>query len=416
MSDVKYTSGCVRRLSSRKGKPWQAILKYKDQLGRWKQVTKVLGEATGKKDAERLLRAWQAEMNAEAALSPDAPSKSHRKSKGMLVRDKVAWFLEFQEQKGLVERSTLTVNQFYANKYIYPYDIGGMVFRDVTRADIDSWEIELGRTLKPGTVATAHSLLRKVYSHAIEVGELEVNPFQFVHAPKVQKERINYLDSEGVRRLLYAMGLTLGKGDARRTAFCLALYTGMRGGEICGLRWGDVNFALEKLFVRNAVGRSDGGDYLKQPKNRTSQRDIPMLPELKVALRERKQRVLDEANEGAEDGRKLASVPDKWFVVGEGESFMRPQNLTSSLGRFCRKNGIKGVTGEYVTFHGLRHTFATMAVLSKMDIKSLSSLLGHTNAAMTLNVYASPDAHAKRAGMDMLGEYMRSREEVDDEW
>lgn len=66
-----------------------------------------------------------------------------------------------------------------------------------------------------------------------------------------------------------------------------------------------------------------------------------------------------------------------------------------------------GTEGVRVNFHGLRHTFATVAVASGVDIKTVSSILGHANAAMTLNVYASADPDAKRAAAGLIGDALK---------
>lgn len=67
---MKYTAVSVRQLD-RKGKPWQARAKYKDVYGKWKETAKMLPDATGKKDAERLAKAWMDELNAQADLMPN---------------------------------------------------------------------------------------------------------------------------------------------------------------------------------------------------------------------------------------------------------------------------------------------------------------------------------------------------------
>ena len=93
----------------------------------------------------------------------------------------------------------------------------------------------------------------------------------------------------------------------------LALYAGLRRGEICGLRWNDINFTTHTITVRTAVGVSEGdglGDYTKSPKNKSSNRTFPMVSQIEEALLARK---------------TIINPKDNWFVVGDKEQFMRPQ-------------------------------------------------------------------------------------------
>ena len=92
----------------------------------------------------------------------------------------------------------------------------------------------------------------------------------------------------------------------------LAFYAGLRRGEICGLRWNDIDFYRHTITIRSAVGVSNGisGDYTKNPKNKSSNRTFPMLPQLEEALKQRK---------------VLLNPLDSWYVIGEQEQFMRPQ-------------------------------------------------------------------------------------------
>lgn len=95
------------------------------------------------------------------------------------------------------------------------------------------------------------------------------------------------------------------------------------------------------------------------------------------------------------------------FVLGgpDGE-FMAPERLSRHWAVTVRQLGLVGSEGEPPKFHDLRHTFATAAILAGTDIKSVSSLLGHANAAMTLNIYTGVNPQAKRTAMDAVAATM----------
>ena len=87
--------------------------------------------------------------------------------------------------------------------------------------------------------------------------------------------------------------------------------------------------------------------------------------------------------------------------------------MGSAFEKWAKRNELISVLDKPLTMHGLRHTFATIAVESKMDIKSLASILGHKDAAMTLNIYASDDENAKQANIMALAAMMEQEESSD---
>ncbi len=90
------------------------------------------------------------------------------------------------------------------------------------------------------------------------------------------------------------------------------------------------------------------------------------------------------------------------YVVGRGDRWADPSVLGREWGVFAKLNGVRGTEGRLCTFHDLRHTWATAAVAAGIDIKTVSSNLGHANAAMTLNIYASADPEAKRRAAEVM--------------
>lgn len=126
----KYTSGCFRQLKDRKNKPFVGILKYKSG-GKWKQVTKTLHGATGKKDARRLLEIWWEEMEARAEANPAIPPKLAKKIVNKTIKQAIEEFLELQYKTKDLEESTYQTQCFYARKHVFPY-IGDLVLEKAT--------------------------------------------------------------------------------------------------------------------------------------------------------------------------------------------------------------------------------------------------------------------------------------------
>lgn len=110
---MKYTAVSVRQLN-RKGRPWQARAKYKDVFGKWKEVSKILPEAKGKRDAQRMANEWLDALNAQADLMPNAGKIS-------TVDETFREYLKHQLDTGEIEKSTYSNSLHSYNRYIKPY-------------------------------------------------------------------------------------------------------------------------------------------------------------------------------------------------------------------------------------------------------------------------------------------------------
>lgn len=389
---------------------WQGVLTYYDKDGKRHQKTKLFGGK--KRAAQDAFQEWKDELNRKARLiSPqEIIQEPSRKSVGDRVREYVT-YLDTQVLTGNMEQSTLTCKVQAAKLYIYPEPIAELPYEKLAKDDILEWERGLReRGISNGTIGIPFSLLRRIYNYDIEHGAIQDTPFRFLKSPKAEKRNVNYATDRTLRKLHEVLGERWKKdrGNPYTLAYYLALYTGMRSQEICGLAWKDVHLPQGMIEVTQAIGRNGSNPYLKSPKNPTSYRKIPLTEEAIELLRVRKKRVC--WDEEVDEPRP------NWFVIGERDEFLPPQWLTQDFGRFCRKHDIVGSEGTYLTMHGLRDTLATIGVQEKtIDIKSLSAILGHSNTAMTLNTYAGFGDDAMRAaGMRGIGEAMKRKVQRDD--
>ena len=371
---MKYTTVSVKQLVNRKGKPWQARAKYKDVYGKWKEVSKMMTEAKGKKEAQRLANEWLAQLNAEADLMPNV-------SKAKTVDATYMEYLKHQLDTGEIEKSTYTNSIYSYKKYIQPY-LGDYIFATVDKTVINSWLTQLYQLgLAQSTIHSAYARLKKVYNYFFNNGELLRDPFKGVKMPKKGEPKVTHLTNEQMDNVLTAIYTDYEPQDPMYVGILLAFYAGLRRGEICGLRWNDIDFYKHTITIRSAVGVSYGenGDYTKSPKNKSSNRTFPMLPQLEQALRERK---------------TLIRPLDSWYVVGEGEEFMRPQQYNRLFCEFVERNSLVDAYGKKIVPHGLRHNFATVGIRAGMDIASLALMMGHASRAMTLDTYGDANADA----------------------
>ena len=367
---MKYTTVYVQQLKDRKGKPWQARAKYKDVYGKWKEISKMLPEAKGIREAKRMANEWLDELNAQADLMPNAGKKQ--------TVDKVyKEYLDHQLATSEIEKSTYSNSLYSYNKYIKPY-LGDYIFASVDKTVINSWLTKLYQLgLSQNTIHTTYARLKKVYNYYFNNGELLRDPFKGVKMPKKGETKITHLTNEQMDNVLSAVYLDYEPQDPMYVGILLAFYAGLRRGEICGLRWNDIDFYRHTITVRSAVGVSSGkdGDYTKNPKNKSSNRTFPMLPQLEQALRER---------------YTMIDPLDHWNVIGDKDKFI----YNRKFNEFVERNQLVDAYGKKIVPHGLRHNFATVGIRAGMDIASLALMMGHGSRAMTLDTYGDANADA----------------------
>jgi integrase len=163
----------------------------------------------------------------------------------------------------------------------------------------------------------------------------------------------------------------------------LASTTGMRLGEICGLRWKDVNLDNKIIFVTRQLQDVEGELKLLELKTATSKRSIPMLEETKKALEELQ--AIQEYNKS-----KNKKYDKRGFIVcKEDGTPYDPEYISRNYRRVMKEYKIcTELDIPYIRFHDLRHTYATLMLTADVNPKIVSSLLGHSTVSMTLNTYS----------------------------
>ena len=382
---MKYSSASLRERKGRKG--WTGLLKYKDEGGTWKQKTKAL-DATTKTEAKRQLAQWRAEMEAESEREAAQAPRSGGLRASASVPEYVEGMINRLEASKAIEAST--ASGYRASLKHIDAAFNGVAVKDLTAAQVQEWEAELTtRGLSSSTVGKAHRLLKQAMKEAVNLDLIAKNPIDAVKPPKrvLKKPGINALDLEGRTRLLNALDAM--ELTQRTLAARIALYTGLREGEVCGLRWCDVDLESRTMHIRQAIGRGTGGEYIKQTKTDKA-RDIA-LPEDLAAILERWKAAQQETLAQAD-----AILSPMAYVMTGTETHWNLTILGKEWRALAKDLGIRGTEGRIPTYHDLRHTWATMAVAAGADIKTVAGNLGHSNSAITLNVYASPDPDARR--------------------
>lgn len=172
----------------------------------------------------------------------------------------------------------------------------------------------------------------------------------------------------------------------RKIGLLLGLELGLRIGEICGLQWGDFDLKLGTLNINRTVCRISCGNghtkvVIQTPKTRTSRREIPIPNQLLIMLKKLRRKASNAA----------------WFLSGSESKPTEPRCYRKSI-----KAYLKQATVRQVRPHALRHTFATTCLQAGCDVKTLSELLGHANANITLQRYVHSDLTRKRREMNRI--------------
>lgn len=202
--------------------------------------------------------------------------------------------------------------------------------------------------------------------------------------PAVPKE-LSVLSTPEQKRL---EALCLTETDETKAGILLSLYAGLRIGEVCALTWEDIDWSEQVIHVRHTVSRvssnADGGIrstvlIIDRPKTTSSLRDIPLCSWLIPVLR----------------GLQKQAVSA--YVVSNREPFISPRTYEYRYHKLLKASGVPDIN-----YHALRHTFATRCVEAGMDVKSLSEILGHADASITLNTYVHSSMERKRTQLERL--------------
>lgn len=266
-------------------------------------------------------------------------------------------------------------------KHIFPL-MGQQEIRKLTAHTIQMAANTLAERLAPGTLHGVFRLLKAALLAAQEQGMLSKSPYTNIKLPKLRNKRPRVLTEQEQERLARH---SLLQEDY---AYLFCLYTGLRVGELAALRWEDIDFENNMLYVKHSVMRLPLGTRkgakstltIGNPKSESSIREIPLPLFLMELLRKQKSQ---NCSEFIFQGRKGGCID--------------PRTMQKRLEKICKQSNLKGVH-----MHTLRHTFATRCLENGVRYEILSELLGHASVQITLNHYVHCTLQDKRAIMDSL--------------
>ena len=219
-----------------------------------------------------------------------------------------------------------------------------------------------GEGLSDRMVRACHTRCRTALDRAVQDGLIRVNPATDCKLPAQTVNEMHVLTREEMQRFLIQ-----AKEEEYFELFMLELATGLRRGEVLALQWDDLDFTTGELRIQRQVYRANGKLVVSEPKTKAALRTIVLPPSLVEVLQEYRQ-----------------GVTSRWMFPSpvKEDSPLDPATCRKRLQTILNHAGCKRVR-----FHDLRHVFVTTALESGMDVKTLSTIIGHVSAKTTLNIY-----------------------------
>jgi integrase len=227
-------------------------------------------------------------------------------------------------------------------------------------SDIQLWQNTLLDSLSPRRVRSIRATFNTLFDDAMRDEILDKNPISKVKTPKLDKIEVKSFSLEEVKKIISSAE------DEMKAFTALGFFTGMRSGEIIGLRWEDVDFTKKEIHIKRAIKMG----VVSTPKTKNSIRRIDILENLLPYLKEQYKRT----------GKKKSYV----FLNKDDEHYYDIKRIRETKW----KRLLKECDIEYRTIYQMRHTFATIMIENNEDILWVSNMLGHADASMTLQMYA----------------------------
>jgi integrase len=282
--------------------------------------------------------------------------------------------------------------------------------RRLRTAELDAWYAQLRRSgrasggeLSPNSVNRIHAVLRRALNQAVKWGWITSNPAAAATPPRARREALEVPSPEELRRLIEAAGRV---NHALPVFLRIAATTGARRGELCALRWRDIDLDRGILHISGA---------LVQVKRELIEKDTKTHAERSMTLDAGSVEVLAEHRDEVERAIAFAGAslsPDA-FVFSHGPDGLepwRPNYVTLAFVRLTRREGLEGLR-----LHDLRHFAATTMLVSGVDVRTAAGRLGHAQSSTTRDIYAhlvrAADERAATALGAALDHASRSRKE-----
>ena len=321
------------------------------------------------------------QLSAKAAVLAGASAKSNE---GEFSSISSSWLRA--REKGWKE-STLRKYEEKLRVHLLP-EFGNRCLASISNDEIcaffDRLMSENGKCLSTGAAGTVLTVLRQIRKHAIRSGISVGFDTACISLGKSPNRReITVFTEEEEKQIV---GFVLSNMDLYGIGVLIVLFTGIRIGELCALKWEDLDFEKKELHVKRTTQRVRTGAesgkktilVITAPKSQASHRTIPIIRELEESLKGR-------------------TVPGAYVLSGMPDKPVEPEAMRRHFKKLLQDCGVRNAN-----FHTTRHTFATRCIENGMDAKTLSELLGHSDVSITLARYVHTSMEHKADQMRVL--------------
>ena len=288
-----------------------------------------------------------------------------------------------KDKQQYVKPSTIAAYALILENHILPV-FGEKV--QLTEADVQAFALKkLQDGLSQKTVKDVLIVLKMIQKFGAKNGDLPFMEWSVKFPTEQTKQELEVLSINNQKRI---MQYAIDNFTFRNLGIYICLSTGIRIGEVCALKWGDINIATETISINRTIERIYVIDGEKRhtevvigtPKTKNSLREIPMSKELLKIVRPLKK-----------------VMNDEYFILTNEAKPTEPRTYRNYYKQLLKQLGIPDLK-----FHGLRHSFATRCIESQCDYKTVSVILGHANISTTLNLYVHPNMEQKKKCINQM--------------
>lgn len=371
MAKVSRRCGCRDEAGKQYGSKCPKLKNYRH--GTWGFRTSAGTDETGKRRYITDFSHSSAEEAEEALAKVQRQLKRKTYSfERTTVKDYLNGWLTAREKHDELKATTAHMYRRYVDGDIAPA-LGSLELRKLTRSDVSDFIHHLRDAGRGATtIRRIHAVLSSACTDAVRNGKLPDNPCHSVMLPKVERTQVEVWDREEVQKFL-----TAAAGHRLGTLFEVAILTGMRRGELCGLRWSDVDLVERTATIRTQLVMAGKEIVENSAKTDAGNRVVALSDRLVGSLMEWKIRQDGEREEWDDAYQDSGRV----FTYEDGTQ-LRPDYLTAALRRLLKRHGLPPLK-----FHGLRHQFASVLLESDVPLALVSKMLGHSQVGITSDLY-----------------------------
>ncbi|MGP1411826.1 MAG: tyrosine-type recombinase/integrase [Peptoanaerobacter stomatis] len=316
----------------------------------------------------------------------------------MKTRQKYKNYLEnyLKKAENLVKESTYATYNNTIRTHIIPI-LGEYYMHDITSDILQNMVIELSKNgrkdkktgLSLKSIKDIMSIIKLTLKDAAKSNIIEHKDIQIIYPKTENSKKIKIFSKTNQKKISQKIYINF---NYKNLGILLCMYTGLRIGEICALKWSDIDFetkilfvnkTIQRIFIKNTKNKSHSKVLITSPKSKSSNREIPLSNSIYNILKSHKPQ------------------DDDVYLLTGSKKYIEPRTYRSYYDKFIKNTGI-----EHINFHALRHTFATRLIESGVDYKTVSELLGHSSVNITLNLYIHPHMEQKRKAVECIDKFV----------